>query len=106
MGLSSVETSYEHISLDRAGVPFIARTTMKVVEIVVGRIAHGWSPEELHFHYPHLSLGQIYSALACYSDHQEELDRDIERRLEQVVQLERSAGPSPLITRLKSQRKL
>jgi len=106
MAISSVETRYEHISLDRAGVPFIVGTTMKVVEVVVGRIAHGWSPEELHFQYPHLSLGQIYSALAYYSDHQEELDRDIERRLEQADRLERSAVPSPLIMRLKSLGKL
>lgn len=106
MALSSVETRYEHISVDGAGVPFIVGTTMKVVEIVVGRIAYGWSPEELHFQYPHLSLGQIYSALAYYSDHQEELDRDIERRLDQVDRLERTAFPSPLITRLKSQGKL
>ncbi len=106
MALSSVETRYEHISLDEAGVPFIVGTTMKVVEIVVGRIAHGWSPEELHFQYPHLSLGQIYSALAYYADHQEELDRDIERRLQQADRLERSAIPSPLVTRLQSKRKL
>ena len=106
MALSSVETRYEHIALDREGVPFIVGTTMKVVEIVVGRMAHGWSPEELHFQYPHLSLGQIYSALAYYSDHQEELDRDIERRLEQADRLERLAVPSPLIMRLKSQGKL
>ena len=106
MAISSVETRYEHISLDRAGVPFIVGTTMKVVEIVVGRIAHGWSPEELHFQYPHLSLGQIYSALAYYSDNQEELDRDIERRLEQADRLERFAISSPLVTRLQSQGKL
>ena len=103
MALSSFDTRYEHISLDEAGVPFIVGTTMK---IVVGRMAHGWSPEELHFQYPHLSLGQIYSALAYYSDHQEELDRDIERRLEQADRLERSAIPSPLVTRLQSQGKL
>ena len=106
MLLSSVETRYEHISLGKGGVPFIVGTTMKVVEIVVGRIAYGWSPEELHFQYPHLSLGQIYSALAYDSDHQEELDRDSERRLEQVDRLERSVVPSRLISRLKSQRKL
>lgn len=106
MALTSVETRYEHIALDRAGIPFIVGTTMKVIEVVMGRIAHGWSPEELHFQYPHLSLGQIYSALAYYSDHQAEMERDIERRLEQVDRLERSVAPSPLIARLKSQGKL
>ena len=36
----------------------------------------------MHFQHPNLTLGQIYSALAYYADHQEELDKDIERRLQ------------------------
>ncbi len=35
---------------------------MKVIEIVLEKIAYGWSPEELHFQHPYLTLGQIYSA--------------------------------------------
>jgi len=73
-----------------------------VVELILGKMAHGWSPEELHFQYPYLTLGQIYSALAYYWDHQEELDRDIERRLEFVDQVQRAMGPSPLVARLRA----
>lgn len=98
----STATKYEHIAIDEAGVPFVYGTTMKVAELVVGRIAYGWSPEELHFQYPHLSLGQIYAALAYYADHQDELDGDIKRRLAQVDQAKISAGPSPLASRLKA----
>ena len=101
-----VETNYEHIALDNSGIPFIVGTTMKVVELVVGRMAYGWSPEELHFQYPHLSLGQIFSALAYYSDHQAELDRDIEARLDRVDRIKHSTRPSRLVARLKSQGKL
>ena len=74
------QTRYEHIALDDAQVPFIMGTTMKVVELVLAQIAYGWSPEELHLQFPHLTLGQIYSALAYYWDHQAELDQDIEIR--------------------------
>ena len=87
-----------------AGEPFIVGTTMKIVEPVLGRIAHGRSPEELHFQYPHLSLGQIYSALAYYADHQDELDRDIERRLGREIR--QFAGSSPLVKRLEREGKL
>ena len=73
-----------------------------MVELILGKMAHGWSPEELHFQYPYLTLGQIYSALAYYWDHQEELDRDIERRLEFVDQVQRAMGPSPLVARLRA----
>lgn len=95
------KTTYEHIELDRQGAAYIARTTTKVIELVVERMAYGWSPEELHFQHPYLTLGQIYSALAYYADHAEELDRDIERRFEEVERLRRESGPSPLAKKLR-----
>src|SRR5215210_9155815 len=98
-----METRYEHIALNSDRVPTIADTTMKVVELVVEQQAYGWSPEELHFQHPNLTLGQIHSALAYYWDHREELDRDIQRRLERVEELRRAARPSPLAARLKEQ---
>ena len=79
-----IETRYEHITLDEAQVPMIAGTTIKVVELVLDHLAYGWSPEELHFQHPYLTMGQIYSALAYYWDHKTELDQDIERRLQFV----------------------
>ena len=61
-----------------------------------------WSPDELQLQHPYLILGQIHSALAYYWDHKEQLDRDIERRMERVEEIRRSVGPSPLVARLKS----
>ncbi len=58
--------------------------------------AYGWSSEELHFQHPYLTLGQIHSALAYYWDHREELDRDIQRRLERVDGLRSENQPSDL----------
>jgi uncharacterized protein (DUF433 family) len=46
-------TEYKHILLDEHQVPFINGTSMKVVELVTSVQAYGWSPEELHFQYPH-----------------------------------------------------
>jgi uncharacterized protein (DUF433 family) len=102
--MSLVKTRYEHIILNEAKAPTIAGTNMKVVELVLEKIAYGWSPEELHFQHPYLSMGQIHSALAYYWDHQEELDRDIERRLEFVDQVKQATKPSPLVSRLKDKR--
>ena len=100
--MSSVQTSYEHIVLDEKGRPIISGTTMKVVELVVEKLAHGWSAEELHFQHPYLTLGQIYSALAYYADHQAEIERDIESHLELSVRLEKEIGASSIVKRLKS----
>ncbi len=89
MGLlrTLMETHYEDIVLNEDRGPSIAGTTIKVVEMVVEQQAYGWSPEELHFQHPYLTLGQIHSALAYYWDHREELDLDIQRQLERVEEL-------------------
>jgi uncharacterized protein (DUF433 family) len=103
MSLTSVETKYEHIILDKKGVPIITGTNMKVIELVLEKSAYGWSPEELHFQHPYLSLGQIHSALAYYWDHQKELDADIEKRLETVDKIQQKMPPPKFIKRLKSE---
>src|SRR4051812_28208299 len=67
--MAMVETRYEHIFLQDGKVPTIAGTTMKVIELVTAQQAYGWSPDELAFQHPYLTLGQIHSALAYYWDH-------------------------------------
>ena len=100
--MSLVKTDYEHIIISETGVPIIAGTNMKVVELVTEKIAYGWSPEEIHLQHSYLSLGQIYSAMAYYWDHVDEFNQDIERRLKRVEQIRKANKPSPLIDRLKS----
>jgi uncharacterized protein (DUF433 family) len=97
-----IETRYEHIVLDESGVPMITGTTMKVIELVLDSKTYGWSPAELHFQHPYLTLGQIHSALAYYWDHQDELDHDIARRLQFVDQIQQTTKPTPLQARLKA----
>lgn len=100
--MNSMQTSYEHIVTDERGTPLIAGTTMKVVELVIEKLAYGWSAEELCFQHPYLSLGQIYSALAYFADHETEFEKDIEKRLELSIKLQRDAGAPPLLTRLRT----
>jgi uncharacterized protein (DUF433 family) len=97
-----VATAYEHIVTDEAGVPFIEGTTTKVIELMLETLAYGWSPDELQFQHPYLTLGQIHSAFAYYWDHKDDLDRDIERRINRVEQIRRAVGPSQLVERLKA----
>lgn len=99
-------TAYEHVVTDESGVPLIQGSTTKVVELVLETIAYGWSPDELRFQHPHLTLGQIHSALAYYWDHKDEIDRDIERRMGRVDQIRREVGPSRLAERLRSEGRL
>ena len=89
-------TTCSLVSLNENGAPIIAGTTMKVVELVMAQMAYGWSPEELHFQHPYLSMGQIHSALVYYWENKAELDADIERRLHFAEQASQEAGPSSL----------
>ncbi len=96
----SVATTYEHIVLNQAGVPIIEGTTTKIVEIVAEMKAYGWSPEEIHFQHPYLSLGQIYSALAYYWDNSDEIDRDFKKRLAKVDEIREQIGSSEIKQKL------
>lgn len=98
-----VETRYEHIVLDEQGVPRIAGTNTKVIEVVLDKIAYGWSAEEMHNQHPYLSLGQIHSALAYYWDHQESLDADMQQRYETVERQRKAVSPTPFQEKLRKQ---
>ncbi|MDQ3798584.1 MAG: DUF433 domain-containing protein [Acidobacteriota bacterium] len=88
----STATSYEHIVLDKAGIPVIKGTNTKIVEIVLEMKAYGWSPEEIHFQHPHLTLGQIHSALAYYWDNADEINLNIKERLGRIEEIRRLHG--------------
>lgn len=96
-----LETRYEHIIIDNNGRPIIAGTTMKVKELVAERLAWGWSAEELLLNHPDLTLGKVYSALAYYADHQDEMDAAIQADIELINRLRDEHEPSPLAARLK-----
>jgi len=94
--------AHPHIRLDARGVAWFDDVNVKVIEVVLDRLAYGWSPEEIHFQHPHLSLAQIHAALAYYYDHQATLDAEIAHAEEHAGQLQRQATESPLLARLKA----
>ncbi len=95
-------TDYPHIDSSSPESPTIAGTTMKVVELVMAQRAHGWSPAELHFQFPHVSMSKVHAALAYYWDHQAELDADVKRRSRYVEQVRQAAGETPVTARLRA----
>lgn len=77
-------TATAHIRLDEHGTAWIDDTQVKVLEVALDEIAHGWSAQEIHLQHRHLSLAQIHAALSYYHDHRKELDAEIERRYTQA----------------------
>jgi uncharacterized protein (DUF433 family) len=70
------------IEQDDRGIAWIAGTKVKVIEVVLDKIAYGSSPEEIHFQHPHLSLAQIHGALTYYYETQDKVDEQIRRGLD------------------------
>jgi uncharacterized protein (DUF433 family) len=98
--------AYPHISTTDDGVPMIAGTEIKVVEVVLDRLAHHWDADEIQRQHPHLSLAQIYAALAYYHDHKDALDRDIAARLNKVDQIASCQPDSAVQTKLQATKEL
>lgn len=96
--MSTVVTA--HIEIDENGVAWIDATKVKVIEIVIDKIVHGSSPEEMHFQHPHFSLAQIHAALAYYYDNQAALESEIERRWQEADELAKEISDSPLRQKL------
>jgi uncharacterized protein (DUF433 family) len=84
-----------HILLDDMGEAWIDDTNVKVIEVVLHKLAHESIAEEMHVQYPHLSVSQIYSALAYYHDHKEQMDARIEQDRRDVAALRAKAGETP-----------
>ena len=89
MAYSACQNSYEHIVLNQyVDVPTYlqARIHEQIDRNRCGLVkSYGWSPEEIHFQHPYLSLGQIYSALAYYWDNSDEINRDIIERKRRLM---------------------
>lgn len=99
-------TPAAHIRIDDNGTARIGNTRVSVMDIVLDRLAYGWSPEEIHFQHPHLSLAQIHAALSWYYDHQSEMDAEIDRDTREIARLRASAATSPFVERMQAEGRL
>ena len=91
-----------HIRLDAQGAAWIDDTNVKVLEVAVDKLAHHCSAEEIREQYPHLTLSQVYAALAYYHDHPELFDAQIQQDLREVDALRETAGEPPKAERLRA----
>ncbi|HYL73186.1 MAG TPA: DUF433 domain-containing protein [Bryobacteraceae bacterium] len=90
------------IELDTRGIAWIGSTKVKVTEVVLAKMAHGWSPEEIHFQHPQLSMAQIHGALTYYYESQTQLDAQIRRGLEESGKLASQVSDVDLRRRLRA----
>jgi uncharacterized protein (DUF433 family) len=97
---SMTATLATQIAIDGRGVAWLAGTKVKVVEVVLDQLAHGWSPEEIHFQHPNLSLAQIHGAMTYYYENQVELEAQMAVSLRESMALAVAGSDSELRQRL------
>jgi len=98
-----LEVLYTHIVKqegERARLQRVPR--VRVAQIVMDYLAHGWSAEEMCRQHPYLQPAEAHAALAYYHDHADENDREIAEEIEEVQQARSQLSPSPFILPMKA----
>jgi len=76
---------------------------IRVAQIVMDHLAHGWSVEEMCRQYPHLLPAEAHAAMLYYYDHEEEVNQEIRDELEEIEQAKAATAPSPFLVRMRAQ---
>jgi uncharacterized protein (DUF433 family) len=96
-------TSYPHlVKADGEPARLVRLPRIRVAQIVMDYLNHGWSADEICIHYPHLRLAEVHSAMAYYFDHQAEVDAEIEEEQEAIQQSQANAKPTAIELRLRA----
>ena len=74
---------------------------IRVSQIVLPHLMHGWSAEEIGRQYPHLSMAEIHAALAYYFDRPEEITQEVEAELAEDDQWRTKMANNPFMLRLR-----
>ena len=102
--LMSVEVSYPHIEkLEGSPARLRRLPRIRVAQIVIDYLNHGWSADEICIHYPHLKPAEVHSAMAYYFDHQSEIAAEIQEEQRLIEKSRADAEPTPPEQRLRSQ---
>jgi uncharacterized protein (DUF433 family) len=99
----AVALMYPHIVKSEGQPARLERVPrVRVAQIVMDHLAHGWSAEELCRQHPYLKPAEAYAALGYYYDHADEIDAEIRAELEQAEQARATATRSPFYVRMRA----
>jgi uncharacterized protein (DUF433 family) len=99
-----VQVTYPHIEKIEGSTARLKRMPrIRVAQIVIDHLNHGWSADEICIHYPHLQRAEVHSALAYYFDHQAEIDTEIEAEQRLIEDSRKNAQPTPAELRLRKE---
>ena len=90
----STPTIYPHISKTDGEPAHLERLPrIRIAQIVMDQLAHGWAVDEMCRQHPELTPAEIHAAMLYYWDHRQEIDSEIQAEWRQAD--EDAAGPLP-----------
>lgn len=100
----TVAISYPHIVKPEGSPAHFGRLPrIRVAQIAMDYLFHGWSADEICNQYPHLEPAEVYSALTYYFDHQGEIEAEIDEEIKSVDEWRKKTPPSAIMMRLRAQ---
>src|SRR4051794_25094157 len=86
-GTMAIGIGYPHVAKDDGQPARLERLPrIRVAQVVMDYLAHGWSPEEMCRQHPHLTIAEAHAAMLYYWDHRDEIDREVRDEWEQAEQ--------------------
>lgn len=96
-------TAYPYIvKNDGAPACLESHPRVQVAMLVMDYRSRGLWPDEMVLHYPYLKIAEVYSAMAYYFDHQQEIDAEIEEEVDQASRDNSSKARDPIWHKLKA----
>jgi len=97
----ATETSYPHIEAVAGQPARLARVPrVRVAQIVMDYLEHGWSAEEICRQHPYLTRAEAHAAMGYYFDHQDEMDAQIRAEWDQLDKDRARTPRSPFFARM------
>ena len=75
---------------------------IRVAQVVMDYLAHGWSPDEMCRHHPSLTRAEAHASMTYYYDHQAEIEGEIQTELAQVRAAQANAPTSAFVLRMQA----
>jgi uncharacterized protein (DUF433 family) len=100
----NIAVSCEHIETTPqvcGGKPRIAGTRIRVQDVYVWHELQGQSADEIVSNFPHLTLADVYAALAYYWDHRDQIQQQMKAE-DALVEAMKLTYPSKLPEKLKA----
>jgi uncharacterized protein (DUF433 family) len=99
----SAATAIPHIEKPAGGSARLARRPrVRVAQVVMDHLAHGWSVEEMCRQHPDLTPAEAHAAMLYYWENREEIDDEIRVEWDQARDERAKADPSPFAVRLRA----